>query len=85
MLFCKCHFVKKVVGFADLVDGEEDIADVEGNVAADLRIEDDVTHCAFPYAVEVEAYQVSVGIDDRTSGIAACGVVGGDEAYRNLA
>ena len=34
MLFCKCHFVKKVVGFADLVDGEEDIADVEGNVAA---------------------------------------------------
>ena len=67
MLFCKCHFVKKVVGFADLVDGEEDIADVEGNVAADLRIKDDVTHCAFPNAVEIDSDEVAFGIDHRAS------------------
>ena len=48
------HFFKQMVGVSDLVDDEEDVADVKGDVSADLRIEDDVAHCALPHAVEVE-------------------------------
>ena len=79
MLFARlvneCHFFKQMVGVGDLVDDEEDVADVKGDVAADLRIEDDVAHGAFPYAVEVEADEVSVGVDHRAAGVAAGGVV----------
>ena len=73
-----------MVGVSDLVDDEEDVADVKGDVAADLRIEDDVAHGAFPHAVEVEADEVSVGVDHRAAGVAACSVVCGYEAYGNL-
>ena len=67
-----------------LVYGEQDIADVKRDVAAIVRVEFDVAHRAFPYAVEIQTDQVAVLVYHRTSGIASRGVVGGDEAYRNV-
>ena len=56
-----------MVSVRHLVDGEEDVSDVEGNVSAYFRIEDDIAHCAFPHPVEVDSDQVAVGVDHRTS------------------
>ena len=60
---------------------KEEVPDVQGDVAADLGVEDEVAHGSFPYAVEVDADEVAVGIQDRAAGVAAGGVVGGQEAY----
>ena len=84
LLFCKYHFVEQVFCSSDLFDGKEYITYVEGDVAADLRIEDDVAHRSFPYAVKVESDQISVRIDDWASGVSAGGVVSRDETYRHL-
>ena len=67
ILFYDRHFINQVTAVAQLVDDEENVTDIEGDVAADLRVEDYVAHGAFPYAVEVEADQVAVSIDDRAS------------------
>ena len=56
-----------MVGISYLVDDEEQVADIKGDVAAYFRIEDDVAHCTLPDAVEVYAYKVAVSIDDRAS------------------
>lgn len=65
------HFLQQVVGSGKLVDCEQDVADVERNVAAIVRVEDDVAHRSFPYAVEIQADQVAVLVDNRTSRIAS--------------
>ena len=54
-----------------LVNGEQDIADVKRDVAAVVWVENDVAHRAFPYAVEIQADQVAVLVDYRTSRIAS--------------
>lgn len=61
------HFLQQVVGTGKLVDCEQDVADVERNVAAIVRVEDDVAHRAFPDAVEIQAYQVAVLVYHRAS------------------
>ena len=61
------HFLQQVVGTGKLVDSEQDVADVERNVAAIVRVEDDVAHRAFPDAVEIQAYQVAVLVYHRAS------------------
>ena len=47
---------------SELVDDEKHIADVDANVAADVGVVNEVTHCAFPAAVEVEAEELAFGI-----------------------
>ena len=47
--------------------GDLHIADVQGYVSADLRVEHYVAHRAFPYSVEVDADEVSVCIYHRAS------------------
>ena len=61
------HFLQQVVGTGKLVDCEQDVADVERNVAAIVWVEDDVAHRAFPHAVEIQAYQVAVLVYHRAS------------------
>ena len=74
-----------MVRIAYHVDDEEDVADVQGDVAAEIGVKLDVAHGAFPDAVEVDADQAALGVDDGAAGVAAGGVVGGDEADRHLA
>ena len=56
-----------MVSVSNLVYYEEEVAYVERYVAADLGVEHDVAHRTFPYAVEVDAYEVAVLVDDRAS------------------
>ena len=67
---------------AYLTNDEQGIAYVQGYVAADLRVEDNVAHCSLPDPVEVQTYQFAVRIDDRTAGVASRGVVVRQEAHR---
>lgn len=53
-----------------LVNSKQDITDVKRDVAAVVRVEDDVAHRAFPYAVEIQTDQVAVLVDYRASRIA---------------
>ena len=71
-------------GAGELVDDEEAVADVEADVATVVGVEEQVAHRAFPAAVEIQANQSAVGIKDRTSAVAASGMVGGDEADRHF-
>ena len=48
-----------------LVDNEKEVTDVKGDIPADIRIEHDVTHGAFPDTVEVDTDKVAVSVDDR--------------------
>ena len=66
-LFHKHHFLQQMVCASQLVYGEEDIADVKLDVAAIVRVEFDVAHRAFPYAVEIQTDQVAVLVYHRTS------------------
>ena len=61
------HLVQQVAGAGELFYREQDIADVKRDVAAVVRVEDDVTHRAFPDAVKVDAYQVAVLVYYRAS------------------
>ena len=79
------HLLYEVIRISYHVDDEEDVTDVQGDVAAEVGVELDVAHGAFPYAVEVDADQAALGVDDGAAGVAAGGVVGGDEADGNLA
>ncbi len=60
-----------MAGTGEAVDGEEDVAYVKGDVAAVVGVIDDVTHRTLPDTVEVDAYEVAVGTDDRAAGISA--------------
>ena len=55
----------------EFVNGKQDITDVERDVAAIIRVEDDVAHRTFPYAVEIQTDQVAVLVDYRASRIAS--------------
>ena len=46
------------------VDDEEDVTDVNRNVATDVGVVDEVAHGAFPATVEVEAEQLAIGVQD---------------------
>ena len=61
------HFVEQMAGSCELVDYEHHIADVQGDVSADLGVEDYVAHGALPHSVEVDADEVSVSIYHRAS------------------
>ena len=78
------HLVDEVCGTGEFVDDEEAVADVEADVAAVVGVEEEVAHGAFPAAVEVDAYELSVGIEHRAAAVAAGGVVGGNEAHGHL-
>ena len=45
-----------------LVDDEKHVTDINADVAADVRIVDEVTHRALPAAVEVEAEELAFGV-----------------------
>lgn len=66
-LFREDHFIQQMVGTGKFVYREQDIADVERNVAAIIRIEDNVAHRSFPDAVKVETDQIAVFVYHRTS------------------
>lgn len=67
LLLHKHHFLQQMVCAGEFVNGKQDITDVERDVAAIVRVEDDVAHRAFPYAVEIQTDQVAVLVDYRTS------------------
>ena len=56
-----------MVSICNLVDDEEDVSDVQTDVAAEVRVKIDVTHRAFPNSIEVYTDKVSVSIDYRTA------------------
>ena len=66
-LFREDHFIQQMVGTGKFVYREQDVSDVERNVAAIIRVEDNVTHRSFPDAIEIQADQIAVFIYDRAS------------------
>ncbi len=60
------HLVDQVPGAADAVDDQQHVADVDGDVAADRRVEGDVAHRRAPRAVEVDAHQLAAGVEARS-------------------
>ena len=66
-LFYNCHFIYQVPSTGKLVDNEEHIADVDADIATDVGVVDEVAHRAFPAAVEVEAKELSVGVQNRAA------------------
>ena len=68
------HLINQMAGASVLVDEKEHEADIETDVAADVGIELQVAHCAFPNAVEIKADKVAVGIERGAARIAASGV-----------
>ena len=68
-----------MVGASIFVDEKEHEADVETDVAADVGIELQVAHCAFPNAVEIQADKVAVGIERGAARIAASSVTSAKE------
>ena len=44
---------------SDLVDDEQEVTDVNGNIPADIRVEDYVTHRTLPDPVEIDSDQVA--------------------------
>ena len=61
------HLIQQVICAGEFVDGEQDIADVQGDVAAIVRVEDDVAHGSFPDTVEIQTYQVTVLVYHRAT------------------
>ena len=56
------HLLEQVARSADTVHNEQHVADVHGDIAADVRIEGDVAHRREPRAVEVDAHQFAAGV-----------------------
>ena len=79
------HLIEKVLCTRKLVDDKEAVSYIEADVAAVVGVEQEVAHGAFPAAVEVDAYQLAVGIQHRTAAVAAGGVIGGDESHCHFA
>ena len=83
-LVYKDEFGEDVVGVAEILYDEQCVADVELDVSAEVRIERDVAHRPLPHTVEIDSDQVAFRINDRAAGVAACGVVRGEEADRSV-
>lgn len=66
-LVYELHFVEEMLRMSDVLDGEEQVADIERDVPAEIRTERDVAHRSFPYAVEIDSDEVAVRIDYRAS------------------
>lgn len=71
LLLHEHHFLQQVACAGEFVNSKQDITDIERDVAAVVRVEDDVAHSAFPYAVEIQTDQVAVLVDYRASRIAS--------------
>ena len=84
-LVYKSHFVEEVGGAPDLFNGEEDVADVQADVAAEVHVEVYVAHCAFPYTVEVDTDEVSFSVDHWATRVSTSCVVSRNETYWNFA
>ena len=63
----KGHFFQQPLCMANLFYDEQQVPDVQRDVAAELGIEGEVAHGAFPNTVEVDTYQFAVGIEDGTA------------------
>lgn len=66
-LFHEYHLVQQVICSGEFVYREQDVADVERDVAAIVRIEDDIAHSSFPDTVEIQTYQVAVLVYHRAA------------------
>ena len=64
-----------------LVDDEEHVADVDADIAADVGVVDEVAHRAFPATVEVEAKELTFGIQYRATRVTTRGVDAGGEGH----
>lgn len=67
LIFGEHHFIYKVSGTGDLVDNEQDVADIEADIPAIVGVEYYVAHRPFPDTVEIYAHKVALGIDYRAS------------------
>ncbi len=65
LLISELHLIEQVGGTSDFVHDEKQVANVQGDVPAHLRIECDVAHRAFPDAVEIDTDEVAVSVDHR--------------------
>ena len=66
-LFHDGHLINQVPRTGKFVDDEEHVSDVNRYVAADVGVVDEVAHCAFPTAVEIEAQKLSVSVQNRAA------------------
>ena len=64
-LFYNRHFVDEVTAIAQLVDDEEDVADVYCDTTLQVVVEVDVATERFPVAVEGTTNQFAIAVDNR--------------------
>ena len=64
-LFYNRHFVDEVTAIAQLVDDEEDVADVYCDTTLEVVVEVDVATERFPVAVEGTTNQFAIAVDNR--------------------
>jgi hypothetical protein len=69
------HFLHESGTLPYFVDHPEDVADIAGDVAANAGIEIIIAHGSFPNPVKIDPDQFAFGIENRTAGIATCGMV----------
>ena len=78
------HFVDEVLGVGVFVDDEEHVTAVETDAALQVFFEVDVATHGFTVAVEGEADEVAIGVEDGGAAVATGDVVIGDEAGGKL-
>ena len=60
--FHQFHFVEKVAGAAEFIYDKKDVAGIYHDIPTNGRIVIQIAHGAFPNAVKIKAYQVTICI-----------------------
>ena len=76
-----CHLVEQIACTTDLVDHEENVADIHRDVAADVGIVVQGAHCAEPGADEVDTQKLAFTINNMATAVATRCVVLGEERH----
>ena len=63
----KHHLVKQIGSMAYMFDIEQQVSDIQRNVAANRRVIDNVAHRTLPNPVKVNSDKVAVCVNDRAA------------------
>ena len=78
------HLIDQTGARAPLIDGEEDVANVDYDCTLEVGLELDITAHSFPVPVEGQTEYTTILIEDRATGVTACDVVRRDKGYVKL-
>ncbi len=78
------HLIDQTGALAPLIDGEEDVANVDYDRTLEVGLELDITAHSFPVTVEGQTEYTTILVKDRATGVTACDVVRRDKGYVEL-